>query len=714
MKKIISCILTLTILLSNVYITGLAITTSNEISAISINDIPLDWEGWYHGFSATRIKRGAEIHINSIKPDGTVMGIFIISPYSEKREDGDVDGSYYFEGKIDFNTSSITFRGNEWIDYPIGVSFFGLFEFRGYFDLEEGVIHGTIAGGGEWEVHTINYSDFDVDWGFTLGENNNSFIHFNEKKEEGFYNESNYELDQNYIKELMGNKNSNNFFNLFKNDDNEYLKDYMFDNWSGVCYGISTTIGLLFNGSIGIDSLSDGDESNYFELPNPWESPKLLNAINYYYLSQVVPKYMLQDVQIVGTASNDYFSEYDTYGMVGYSLNMFLKELINNVKTDGIKRLDCSYKIGDESSSKEIGGHSLIVVGCNYDTKNQLYTLTIYDVNTVKKDNPTGSFSKMVINKDRTEFTIYKPNGRIFINNENYLAMSMSNFEPINDISDLHPSGSAATSNEEEETEPNHAIIDISLDYEFTVTSGDRTMQCSDGKLSGNMTGYNIQSYLRGNRGRFYIEVDNYPDFTITPQAETLDIAIMQDGYYMALEAENFDSAYCNTSDRTLTMRGNDYNYKAFMGVDCMVGENEGGLISLEGNSPCDITVDDEGGCAVITSDGVPFNDITLKSYITTDVYEKTDIPTTESYLFSGEYRGHTLLYGDTNFDGKVTAADSLKVLRKSINIDKFDILKDKLADVNSDGKVNAKDALLIQRYTIGLKNTGAAGTSAE
>lgn len=73
MKKIISCILTLTILLSNVYITGLAITTSNEISAISINDIPLDWEGWYHGFSATRIKRGAEIHISSVTQDGNII-----------------------------------------------------------------------------------------------------------------------------------------------------------------------------------------------------------------------------------------------------------------------------------------------------------------------------------------------------------------------------------------------------------------------------------------------------------------------------------------------------------------------------------------------------------------------------------------------------------------------------------------------------------------
>ena len=72
MKKLLSCVLALTIILNCTCI-DVSATTVVETSAISIDEIPLDWEGWYYGFSAGSIKRGAEIHINSIKPDGSII-----------------------------------------------------------------------------------------------------------------------------------------------------------------------------------------------------------------------------------------------------------------------------------------------------------------------------------------------------------------------------------------------------------------------------------------------------------------------------------------------------------------------------------------------------------------------------------------------------------------------------------------------------------------
>ena len=73
MKKMLSCLLVLIIIYNCVCIVGSAITTTYETVAVNINDIPLDWEGWYHGFSATRIKRGAEIHISSVTQDGNII-----------------------------------------------------------------------------------------------------------------------------------------------------------------------------------------------------------------------------------------------------------------------------------------------------------------------------------------------------------------------------------------------------------------------------------------------------------------------------------------------------------------------------------------------------------------------------------------------------------------------------------------------------------------
>ena len=71
-------------------------------------------------------------------------------------------------------------------------------------------------------------------------------------------------------------------------------------------------------------------------------------------------------------------------------------------------------------------------------------------------------------------------------------------------------------------------------------------------------------------------------------------------------------------------------------------------------------------------------------------------------------------LKGDVTGDGKVTAADSLKVLRHVCNIEK--LADDKLiyADFNDDGKVTSRDAMLIQRFTLGIKGDNDYGDNDE
>lgn len=53
--------------------------------------------------------------------------------------------------------------------------------------------------------------------------------------------------------------------------------------------------------------------------------------------------------------------------------------------------------------------------------------------------------------------------------------------------------------------------------------------------------------------------------------------------------------------------------------------------------------------------------------------------------------------------DGKVTSADSLKVLRASVGLEKLDDVQMKLADVDGDGKITSADALEILRRSVNL-----------
>lgn len=68
---------------------------------------------------------------------------------------------------------------------------------------------------------------------------------------------------------------------------------------------------------------------------------------------------------------------------------------------------------------------------------------------------------------------------------------------------------------------------------------------------------------------------------------------------------------------------------------------------------------------------------------------------TTNSYGFA---------YGDVDFDGKVTAADSRLILGASTNSTKLSTSQKKLADINRDGKVTSADARLALRTSVGTE----------
>ena len=71
---------------------------------------------------------------------------------------------------------------------------------------------------------------------------------------------------------------------------------------------------------------------------------------------------------------------------------------------------------------------------------------------------------------------------------------------------------------------------------------------------------------------------------------------------------------------------------------------------------------------------------------------------------------GKKYLMGDVDFDGKITAKDSLLIMRDVIKLQKFNTIQSLVADVNNDGKVTNADAMVILRYTIKLPVSGSVG----
>ena len=58
---------------------------------------------------------------------------------------------------------------------------------------------------------------------------------------------------------------------------------------------------------------------------------------------------------------------------------------------------------------------------------------------------------------------------------------------------------------------------------------------------------------------------------------------------------------------------------------------------------------------------------------------------------------------GDTNHDGKISAADATAVLKDTVGIEKLSGIAAANADMNDDGKINAADATAILKSVVGL-----------
>lgn len=553
---------------------SLSKTSSNFQSySIDIGSLSKDYTGEYDGHSGDIVvRRNIEIHIKNIE-NGSIFGTAVISPSSKANSSYGANGSYYFNGTLDDRTGKISLQGYEWIDYPVQYDNFTFVALNGYIDAKNGVIIGT-SEEGIWAMETINYSDVNNDTGFTLGVDNNNFVHTSSSSWDGagFSGMKNYSIDDEYFKKLTANSS--------KSEKNRIKKE-MNKDWGGSCYGIAMSMGLLYEKYISLDDLTDSKNAiNYHSMDYPCNDKKLRNMINYYQLSQSLENGGKSTSAVSAAYNTNLFTRLKNWFCGDDSLSVFLKYLVNYASQDHVELM---------GFSTSDGGHAVLVVGCEYDEDAEQYVVKIYDENSVDSSKSNGKFSYMRIEKDFSSFVYTDSNGDK-ITNSSYRTIYFLDWDSLGNIV---PSAPAQSSN--------HAKINFLLGDNFKVVDDDGNYLEYDGnEFSGDMNIYDVDTVEYDDGTHIIIETDNFSSVKFSEIKNQIDVDVYNDNDYQSLSGKNIEAAKM-TFDEGIKLEGQDYTFKAYLSTSD-ISDDEAGLVSVSANAKSDVSLDESGDKIHVTS----------------------------------------------------------------------------------------------------------------
>lgn len=649
------------------------ISSSAESVKVDKDNLKLDYDGEYDGSAGFwgAVRRNIEIHIEEIDDEGNISGRAIISPSPKADSTLGANGSYYFSGKINFETSSIHMQGHTWIDYPIQYDNFTFVYLEGYVDAKNGLIIGT-TDNGIWAMQAIDYEEIeDKKSGFTLGEDNGSFVHTSSEKYEnaGFIGSTDYTISEEYFERLT--KYST------ESEKNEIKKD-MKASWGGSCYGIAATMGLLYENYISLDDLTDSKTAtNYYTLPFPGDDKKLLDTINYYQLSQGLANGG-KACAVSCTYNHNVLTRFGEWYLGGDGLSSFLKTLVNYTSNGHLGILGYNLLFG--------GGHAILVTGCEYDAENKQYIVELYDMNCVDSPEDKGEFVYMYINNNYSTFKFTDAGGNLV--NGRYMTMYYMDWESMGNVIPNRPHTTT------------HAKISIALGENFKLVNNyGEYLQVKDGEFTGDMTIYDIDFTANGDSNEIVIETDNFSTLDIVELGESVDIEVSNKDSFMALEAQGVDEAYMDL-DEALRVNGDDYTFKAFVSTDAIT-DDEDGLVSFSGKATDDVVVTRSGQTAEISSNEKLTD---LKSVNYSSIYTHTvECPDLTSAEATAQEIVFTKLLGDCDNDGDLSILDATEIQRYlAVLTSKYDINYD-VCDVDNDGDISVLDSTRIQMTLAGL-----------
>lgn len=505
-------------------------------------------------------------------------------------------GKYAFKGCTSLKSITI----------PKSVTSIGNHAFEDCSNLKDIYYEGTKS---QWEKLDINLDEnITIHYGkkdnsssdkpsqktkFTLGKNNNSYYHSDENiSKSGFKGVKDYSLDKSYYNKLVKGRS---------NSEIKYLQKNMKNSWNGSCFGIVSTMGLLYNINIKSQDISSSANKNYYQLPLPYKDKKFLNNIQYYY--------MIQNIGYSRSRSLAVTSSY-CMGWVLRGLNYFSDWIKddseeNCLKTivEKVKNTSSDYKTYMFTfSTKEGYSHAVLIADIEYSENNKEYTLTIFDENTVTQKYPNGMYGTLKIADDYKSF-IYDCGGVKF-DNENYTNIQLFDLDEVKKAADKPELYAVNDHNRSDST----IRMAINKDMKITNESG-KYIQIKDGKIDTNTEINSLYSYTIGNQSMISIDIKG-SNFKVSDLDKKCNVSISNNKTFMSLEGNNIKSADLSLNNKKIICSGNGnekYNFNATCSTDSIVNSStkETGMLEVKGTAKGNTTTTVNNNKLTTTSDSL-------------------------------------------------------------------------------------------------------------
>lgn len=428
---------------------------------------------------------------------------------------------------------------------------------------------------------------------FTLGKNSNSYYHSNENlSKSGFKGVKDYSLDKSYYNKLIKGRN---------NSEIKYLQKNMKNSWSGSCFGIASTMGLLYNKNIKSQDISSSANKNYYQLPLPYKDKKFLNNIQYYYMIQNIGYSRSRSLAVTSSYSMgwvlrglNYFSDW----IKDDSEENCLKTIVEKVKNTSSKHKTYMFTF----STKEGYSHAVLITDIEYSEDNKEYTLTIFDENTVTQKYPNGMYGTLKIADDYKSF-IYDCGGVKF-DNENYTNIQLFDLDEVKKAADKPELYAVNDHNRSDST----IRMAINKDMKITNESG-KYVRIKDGKIDTNTEINSLYSYTIGNQGMISIDIEG-SNFKVSDLDKKCNVSISNNKTFMSLEGNNIKSADLSLNNKKIICSGNGnekYNFNATCSTDSIVNSStkETGMLEVKGTAKGNTTTTVNNNKLTTTSDSL-------------------------------------------------------------------------------------------------------------
>ncbi len=455
---------------------------------------------------------------------------------------------------------------------------------RYYISVDSGLILSSTAQGFAG-ILPRTYS-FTFLRGFTLGHDNNSFSHSSSTKDSGFYGVKDYDIPDELYKRLTAKSDA-----ATKSD----IKKYMKKKWEGSCYGIATTMALVYGGNVTCKDISSGFADYYYELPLPYKDAKLLNSVTYYQLSQYS--------DIIPSVS---FSGAETY--------MAMPKLIEVLQSGSIAVLGYGYY----NKKGKLSGHAILA--CSVKQRdNGSYIVQLYDENCSPRNE---HFIDMDVSSDCRTFSFTDSNG-------NHITDVTSTYVKVSTLGDLYsvkPYSQMSRQNSE-----STAKIEFPMNGTFTLTDETGATFCygNNGSFSGTLNPISVDMFINGEHSTWLVDIPYSSVYSVKFESdETFDMNVSTTDKYFCVKGAGIQTVEYDFASGVIINEGlnSNYSFETYIATNTTTNDGETNLVLLtgdaEGKAQIQYNVNDEE--IVVTSDA-PIENQKAYSLVYSDVY---DLPT--------------------------------------------------------------------------------------